>query len=263
MQGFADQVAFVSGGASGIGLALVEALIAQGARVAIGDIDVGRARDIAERLGDRCMAVALDVADRTSWAQARSDVEARFGGVDLLCNCAGIGGDGHPLVSVSPLSFDRVIAINLTGVYNGIAAFVGPMASRGRGHVVNIASMAGLLPTPSLGAYAASKFAVVGLSETLREEVAGSGVGVTVVCPGRVLTRIDETTRAAGSDRAPVATIAALRALEPSAVAKMTLAAVLANEPLVVTHAEFRPQTEARSRLLLEAFDRADARDRA
>jgi len=261
MDRLTGRVAFITGAASGIGLALAEALLAEGAKVALADIDGGRLEAEAARLGSDCMPIVLDVTDRPAWADARRRVEARFGPVDLLCNCAGIGGDGHPLASMADTSFDRVMAINVTGAFNGIAAFVGPMAQRGLGHVVNIASMAGLLPTPTLGAYAASKFALVGLSETLREEVRGRGVGVTIVCPGRVMTRIDETTRAMGSDRPPAATIAALRGMAASEVASLTVAAILADEPLVITHPEYREVIAARSQSLAEAVDRADARN--
>jgi len=255
MQDLGRRVAFITGGASGIGLAFAEALLKQGSSVVLADIDGARLATVAEALDGDVLTCPLDVTDREGWAEARRAAEGRYGQVDILCNNAGIGGDGRALTDMSPQSFDRVIRINLTGSFNGIATFVRPMTERGYGHVVNVASMSGLLARPTLAAYGASKFGLVGMSECLRQEVAPHGVGVTIVCPGRVRTRISETTRAAGSERPSEAILSTNRSIEAAQVAQMMVQAVLDDRPLVVTHPEFRADVEARAEEIIAAFD--------
>lgn len=185
-------VAVITGGASGIGLAVAEALIGAGMRVVLADIDAPKLRAVEGRLTEAGASVATMVCDTT----AEADVDAlaelaleRFGAVHLAFNNAGIGGVGDAWDGPSDLWL-RVLDVNVLGVVYGIRAFLPIMREQGVGHIVNTASMAGLGAAPGIAPYVASKHAVVGLSESLyRElEMTGSPVGVSVLCPGFVKT---------------------------------------------------------------------------
>ncbi|MDB5715824.1 MAG: family oxidoreductase [Sphingomonadales bacterium] len=250
-----ERVAFVTGGASGIGLAIATSLVAAGARVMIADLDPVALEKALAVLGPQAAAFRLDVRDRAGWAAARKAVEDRFGPVDILVNNAGIGPDGHTLADMDPVAFDRVFAIKLTGTFNGIATFGAGMRDRGDGHIVNTASMAGLMASARLGAYTASKFAVVGLSEVLRAEMAPHGVGVSVLCPGLVRTNLGETTTAAGSDRIHADRITTDNGIDPAIVGAMVIDAIRENRLHIVTHGDYRSQVAARMERVLDAFD--------
>jgi NAD(P)-dependent dehydrogenase (short-subunit alcohol dehydrogenase family) len=192
--------AFITGGASGIGLAIAQALGAKGVKVTVADVN-GDA--LAAAIGaneTNLRGVVLDVRDRAAWATAKVEVEQAFGPVDLLFNNAGIASLGYDLADLDPDAFDRVVGINLTGVFNGISTFAAGMRERGRGHIVNTSSMAGICgPAQGIGgSYAAAKFGVVGLSETLRGELAPYGVGVSILCPGQTTTAIVQSSLALG-----------------------------------------------------------------
>jgi NAD(P)-dependent dehydrogenase (short-subunit alcohol dehydrogenase family) len=184
---FAGATALVTGGASGIGRALGEQLVAAGAHVTLADIDGAKAERAASELGGGGTArgVQLDVRD----ARAFQDVVEEVGDLDLLFNNAGIsiGGPTHDLTAAH---WDRVIDVNLRGVVHGVLAAYPAMVERGRGHIVNTASAAGLAAPPFVAAYAATKHAVVGLSLSLRAEAALHGVRISVLCPGSVETGI-------------------------------------------------------------------------
>ncbi|MBV9993814.1 MAG: SDR family oxidoreductase [Caulobacteraceae bacterium] len=260
MTELAGRVALVTGGASGIGLGAAQALASRGVRIVLADIDARQLALAQPTVAAESLAVQLDVSDRSAWARARAEAEARFGQVDILVQSAGIGPDGRSLAAMQPESFDRLIRINLTGVYNGVSAFAPGMAERGLGHIVNIASVAGLMPIPTIGAYVAAKFGVVGLSETLRIELGPSGVGVSVVCPGGVRTRLAETTRAAGSDRSedlPGGSAARPtgRILEPIEVGAMIVRAIEENIGLVITHPESDAGVRQHAAAIEAAYD--------
>lgn len=185
-----DQVALVTGAASGIGRALAGELARAGAVVVLLDVDadgVARAAADLTAAGARAEGLALDVTRADAFEAVVRDARARHGRVDLLFNVAGIG-----LVAVAhdltPADWARVLDVNLGGVVHGVAAAYPLMVAQGRGQIVNVASLAGLVPTPGLVAYSASKHAVVGLSGSLREEARHHGVRVTCVCPGMVET---------------------------------------------------------------------------
>jgi len=197
---FEGKTAFVTGGASGIGLGIAKALSARGCRVILADIDTEALEITASTFPGEVETVALDVRDRDQWAAAREQVEARFGPVSILVNNAGIMNEGsanykeYSLISQTPESFDRMIGINLVGVYNGIHTFGPGMAERGDGHIVNTSSSQGVVSCGGVGAYCAAKFGVVGMSEALRQELADLGVGVSVLCPGVVETNLPNST---------------------------------------------------------------------
>jgi NADP-dependent 3-hydroxy acid dehydrogenase YdfG len=177
----AGMTAVVTGAASGIGQALASLLIARGLTVAVADIEA--------------VSDPFDVADPA----AVDAFAARVGPVDLLCNVAGVVGPRVPTWEQRPVDWQWLWQVNVFGVANMLRAFLPSMVARGTGHVVNVASIAGLAPIAGGGnaPYAASKFAIVGLSETLRVELdaAAPDIGVTVVCPGPVATRIRSSER--------------------------------------------------------------------
>jgi short-subunit dehydrogenase len=183
------QVVAITGAARGIGKATAKALVRQGARVGIGDLDVELARKTAEELGGGAEAFELNVCDRASFAKFLDDVERDLGPVDVLINNAGI----------MPLgAFDeeddattlRQIDVNVIGVMTGCKLVIPKMKARGRGHIVNIASMAGRAGYKNAVTYCTTKFAVVGLSEALRAELRDDNIDLSVVCPGVVNTEL-------------------------------------------------------------------------
>jgi len=183
---FAGKVVIVTGGGSGIGAALVRALTGRGATVVIADIDEAAAKTVAAE-ASAASAVAVDVREPGAVADLVTQVAAEHGQLDLIFNNAGIavGGMADELTLAH---WDRVIDVNLRGVVHGVHAAYPLMLRQGDGHIVNTASLAGLVPGPSLAPYAAAKHAVVGLSLSLRAEGASRGVRVSAVCPGFVDT---------------------------------------------------------------------------
>ncbi|HWF73464.1 MAG TPA: SDR family oxidoreductase [Solirubrobacteraceae bacterium] len=182
-------VVAITGGGRGIGRATAVALIAQGARVAIGDIDAALAERTAEELGSGTIGLALDVTDRASFAAFLDQAEERLGALDVLVNNAGIMPIG-PFVEESDATAARIIDINLRGVIFGSKLALERFSTRGSGHLVNIASTAGKQGVSSGATYCASKHAVVGLTEAIRQEIRGSGIAVTVVMPHVVNTEL-------------------------------------------------------------------------
>jgi len=183
------QVVAITGGARGIGRATATALIAQGARVAIGDIDSALAERTAQELGAGTVGLTLDVTDRASFAAFLDAVESRVGPLDVLINNAGIMPIG-PFVEESDATAARMIDINLHGVIYGSKLALERFLPRGRGHLVQIASAAGKAGFPGGATYCATKHAVVGLSEAIRAETRGSGIDISVVMPVVVNTEL-------------------------------------------------------------------------
>jgi NAD(P)-dependent dehydrogenase (short-subunit alcohol dehydrogenase family) len=245
--------AFVTGGASGIGLGIAQALAALGITVTIADLD---AAALERAGGGSIRSVVLDVRDRDGWTRARDEAEAAAGPVDILVNNAGIGPEGSALADIDPQTFDRLIAIDLTGVYNGIAAFAADMRERGRGHIVNTASVAGLVAAmPGINAYAAAKYAVVAMSETLRSELAPHGVGVSVLCPGYVATNIiANTARISGVESDYDGGGVPGNTLMPADIAGRVLAAIAADQLYIITNPETWPMVQTRLRDIEAAY---------
>lgn len=248
------KVAFVTGGGGGIGVGMAEAFIEKGMSVILADIDIAHARQAAARFGDKALALALDVTCLDSWIAARDAAAARFGAIDILCNNAGISTPRMPLDAFSPDAFARVMAINLTGVHNGVVTFASEMRARGGGHIVNTSSMNGLLPFGTFGAYSASKFAVLGLSDALRQELAPHGVGVSTLFPGLTRSRMSLDPDV-GADKGSIDR-AALEAhmMDPVWLGRAVAKAVEENRPYIITHPDYRPQLEARFQAILDAF---------
>jgi len=203
MEQVKGKVAFISGGASGIGLGMAEAFGEAEMKLVIADVNADRreaAVDALSKKGFDCHGVDLDVRSTASWTAAADQAEAWFGGVDILCNNAGIGQgrrtDGTRLLleATDEDLFRLVFDINVTGVFLGTRTMIPRMVARSAGgHIVNTGSMAGLIAPPGLATYSASKYAVTALSESLRAELADRHIGVSVLCPGGVQSHLETT----------------------------------------------------------------------
>lgn len=193
MNNFAGKVAFITGGASGVGLGMAHAFARAGMKLAIVDIradELARAQAQLEQLGASVLPLQLDVTNREAFAHAADTVEAKLGPVQVLCNNAGIGLLGE-LRSAKYDDWDWVLGVNLGGAINGIQTFLPRMLAHGQGgHIVSTASAAGLFAGAGAGIYTTSKMAVVGMMECLRGEIAAHGIGVSVLCPHLVRTQI-------------------------------------------------------------------------
>lgn len=200
MKGFSGRRALVTGAASGLGRALALTLAERGAEVALVDVDEGGLREAAsmvEAKGRRCLSHAVDVSDWEAMRAKAGEVIAAWGGVDLLVNNAGIGLGGE-LADVPMEEMRRIVDVNLMGQIHGCKLFLPGMLERGYGHIVNVASLSGLVVLPLHLPYATTKFALVGLSEALWIELRRRGIGVTLVCPGAMRTAIMDSAKVYG-----------------------------------------------------------------
>jgi len=179
----------ISGGARGIGKATATALVVRGARVAIGDLDLGLAEKTAAELGGNAIALALDVTDRLSYGAFLTEAERQLGPLDVVINNAGIMPVGL-FTDEDDDSARRQIDINLHGVIFGTKLALDRMRPRNAGHIVNIASQAGKAGVPGVATYSGTKHAVIGLSEAVRGELRGTGVEISVVMPAIVNTEL-------------------------------------------------------------------------
>jgi NAD(P)-dependent dehydrogenase (short-subunit alcohol dehydrogenase family) len=196
------QVVAITGGARGIGRATAAALIAQGARVGIGDIDAALVAQTASELGSGTIGLPLDVTDRESFVNFLDEVERQLGPLDVLVNNAGIMPIG-PFIAETDAQADRMIAINVQGVILGSKLAIERFTPRRRGHIVQLASIAGKGGFPGVATYCASKHAVVGLTESLRSELRGTGIEVHQVLPIGVNTELYSGVSAARGMKMP------------------------------------------------------------
>ena len=203
MKDFANKAAVVTGGASGIGLALARRALAEGMKVVMVDIEQAALDDAVTNLngGENILGMCVDVRDGRAMQALADEVEQRFGPAALLFNNAGVGGGGLAW-EASEDDWDWVLGVNLRGVINGLRVFVPQMIASGEGHIVNTASIAGLVSAPGTCTYTVSKHAVVALSEVLSGDLRNQGadVGVSVLCPSFVATRIYASDRNRGNE---------------------------------------------------------------
>ncbi|MEW6374409.1 MAG: SDR family oxidoreductase [Thermodesulfobacteriota bacterium] len=194
MKSFKDRIAIITGGASGIGRALAEELAKRGVEVVLADLQIELAEQVASAIqvsGGKAKPVKIDVTNFPAMEQLVQETVKRTGHLDYIFNNAGIGIGGN-VYHYGIEDWNQIVDVNLRGVINGVQAAYKIMMAQGFGHIVNIASMAGLMVSPGAVAYAATKYAVVGLSISLRAEAANMGIRVSVVCPGVVRTPILE-----------------------------------------------------------------------
>ena len=184
-----DKVVAITGAARGIGAATAAAMHREGARLAIGDLDLDLAKDTAASLGDDVVALPLDVTDHAGYTGFLDEVERRLGPIDVLVNNAGIMPIGL-LEDESPQTTARQLAINLHAVIHGTREAVKRMKPRNRGHIVNVSSALGKSGIPGVATYCATKYGVVGLSDAVRHELKGTDVAISVVLPGMVRTEL-------------------------------------------------------------------------
>ncbi|HUN42178.1 MAG TPA: SDR family NAD(P)-dependent oxidoreductase [Acetobacteraceae bacterium] len=277
MRDFTGRTAFITGGASGIGFALARAFADAGANVMLADIEADALTAAVEALrnaGANVRGIICDVTNPADVDKAAAATIEAFDKVHVACNNAGVGG-GSGVDPVSLETWRWVLDVNLMGVVHGIRAFLPLIRSHGEGgHIVNTASMAGMISGLGFGPYTASKFAVVGMSEGLAMELAPLGIGVTVLCPGFVRTRIGESQRnrpqrygpaptwPAGSRASTLAAqVAALvqAGMDPADVATRVMNAVREDRLYVFTHPEMRGETEQRFSAILQAMDASAA----
>ena len=274
MQAFAGKTAFVTGGASGIGLALGRGFAQAGMKVMLADVEAAALQAAVKSLQEFAPDVRgtlCDVADPASVEHAAKTSFEAFGNVHVVCNNAGVAAGGG-IDNISVDNWRWVIDVNLMGVLYGIRSFVPHIRAHGEGgHIVNTASMAGMNGGLGLSPYTASKFAVVGMSEGLAVQLKPHGIGVSVLCPSFVRTRIGESGRNRLERYGPVQPLdpaspaAAMVAeigrrieagLEPADVAAKVLAAIRDDELYVFTHPGMRAEVEERFAAILAAMDR-------
>jgi NAD(P)-dependent dehydrogenase (short-subunit alcohol dehydrogenase family) len=271
MSELAGMTAVVTGGGSGIGRGICLALADEGMNIVIADVDMNSAESVAVEVrhkGPRAVAVHTDVADRASVRRLADRAFAEFGDVRVLCNNAGVVTFGNA-AQIRDSDWSWVMGVNLDGVVNGITQFLPRMLAAGTpAHIVNTASIAGIFPAVDIAPYVTSKYAVVGLSEHLRLDLAPVNIGVSVLCPGGVRTGIVHSGRnrpdALGGPEAPPADIAAsgggtYDGLDPLDVGKRVAVAIRRNNLYIVTHPETRARVEDRLERIRVAFKRAAA----
>lgn len=275
MQNVEGKTAFITGGASGMGLGMAKVFSEAGMKIVIADV---RQNALDEAMGffketNRAVhPIKLDVTNREDWARAADEAEKVFGKVHVLVNNAGVAVHG-PLQDASWEDWDFCMGVNFDGVVNGMKTMVPRMLAHGEeGHVVSTASMGGLYVAGHAGIYCAAKFAVVGLSEALRHDLSETKVGVSVYCPGPVATNLGQSTaetrpshltakadgpppprRAARPEGAPRPWV-----MDPLEVGQRVLSGIRHNDIWILSHAEFRPGIEQRNAALLAAVPDED-----
>ncbi|WP_306320093.1 MULTISPECIES: SDR family oxidoreductase [unclassified Streptomyces] len=213
-----DQVAVITGGASGIGYGLAEALAARGVRLVVSDIreeGLAKARAALAEAGAEVTAVVADVGEETSVRSLAERTTAAYGRVDLVCNNAGLVSPAAPLWEQDLGTWERMIRVKLLGVVHGVRAFAPLLLERGTGHILNTASSGGLAPLPDRTPYTTTMHAVVGLTETLDAELkrVSPALGATVLCPGLVDTPLGQNSAALGAIRLPASAPTSMRSM--------------------------------------------------
>ena len=262
MRELAGRTAFITGGASGIGLGMARAFLARGMKVVIGDLLQAHLDEARGLLGssNRLHSIRLDVSDRAAMHDAARETAAVFGNVHVLCNNVGVS-QRNSLDEASYADWDYVLSVNLGGTIAGLVEFLPAMKAHGEGgHVVNTSSMAGMIPVPGFaGIYATSKFAVRGLSDALRLALAPYGIGVSVLCPGLVRTRAmtaGDLYRGAHERADPAIELreALDGGMDPAEVGELVAGAIEDNRPYIFPHGEFVGEVKAYFEEMLAAF---------
>jgi NAD(P)-dependent dehydrogenase (short-subunit alcohol dehydrogenase family) len=275
MKDFRGKTAFVTGGASGIGLGMARAFGREGMNVVLADIEEKAAKKAAEQLASeqiKAKAVICDVADRANVREAALKAIAAYGKIHLVCNNAGVGGPSGIIGAAKPGEWDWVIDVNLKGVIHGMETFVPLIRSHGEGgHIVNTASIAGLVSGPGIEPYNATKHAVVTMSEGWAAQLSGEGIGVSVLCPGYVRTRIMESARnrparyaregtsdAAWAAAGQVGRNMVEQGIDPDVVGSLVVESIRTGEVYIITDPRWLSFVEARFANIRAGFQAAE-----
>jgi len=266
MEDLKGKTAFITGGASGLGLAMAHAFGEAGMQVMLADIEQDALDKAVADLEERQIRVSglrCDVAVRQSIEEAAAKTVETFGKVHVVCNNAGVGAGG-PIDQVRHADWDWILAVNLMGVVYGMETFLPLIRSHGEGGTfVNTASMAGMISPPGMEPYSATKFAVVAMSEGWAGQLAPENINVAVLCPGFVKTRINQSGRTrqaqyGGPVDSPVAADSLVNSgIDPERVGRRVLEAVRAKERYIFTHPDMKPLVEMRFAGIMAAFDAA------
>jgi NAD(P)-dependent dehydrogenase (short-subunit alcohol dehydrogenase family) len=270
MKDLNGKVAVVTGGGGGIGRGMALAFAEAGMRVAIADIDAGALEKTSAELSDRgaeVLATPVDVSKLDSVTAMADQVFERFGAAHVLCNNAGVSTFGM-MDTLTEADWRWVLGVNLDGVSHGLLAFLPRMKEQeGEKHVVNTASIAGMMALPLLGPYIASKYAVVGISEALRFEGGGYGLSCSVLCPGNVNTGIVASARNRPDELGgpshevnPIVQAGIDQGMDPEDVGRIVRQAVLDDDPYIFTHIEQRPGVEARLAEIMRCYEKTRER---
>ena len=259
------KTAFITGGGSGIGLGMAKVFANAGIRVVIADLrqdHLDIAADYFAEMGQEVYPLLLDVSDRAGFEKAAVEIEKVFGHVDILCNNAGV----NIIRSMDQATYedwDWLMEVNLGGSFNGLFTFIPRLKQRGGGHIVNTSSIAGIVAGPGSGIYSATKFAIRGLSESLRYDLAPFNIGVSVLCPGTVATNLeqseenrpgkfegspDEETRNAREFTGRIFREVLPTGMSPLEVGEKVLKGVQRNDFYILPHPEFKDEFQ-------ESFD--------
>ena len=272
MKDVKGKVAFVTGGASGIGLGIVKSFLAAGMKVAVADIEqaaLDQVRDEFKSSGADIIYLQVDVTDRDAMEKAAEQTEKTFGKVHVVCNNAGVAVAGR-VDKMGYKDWDWVMSVNVDGVINGVKTFVDRIKTHGEGgHFVNTASMAGQMPIPGGSIYTTSKYAVVGLSEVMRTDLARFDIGTSVLCPGGVITNVSKSGRnrpislqqqqdnsRLGMGKIAIGESVLTDMLDATVVGDMVLAAVLANDAYIFSHPDLKSTVDMRTKAINESFVR-------
>jgi NAD(P)-dependent dehydrogenase (short-subunit alcohol dehydrogenase family) len=273
MENFEGKVAFITGGASGVGFGQAKVFSAAGARVVLADIrqdHLDQALAHFRARGAPAHGIRLDITDREAYARAADEAERVFGPVQLLFNTAGVSVFG-PLEKSTYADYDWMMGVNFGGVVNGVQTFVPRMIRHGQGgHIVNTASMAAFMAGGPAGIYSASKFAVRGLSEALRRELEKYNIGVSVLCPANVNTNIFESAQTRPEHlketgyRLDEGVIESLKVLysagmDPEELARHVLEGVKKNQLYIIPYPEVRAGLKAHFDAVLAALPPEDS----
>ncbi|WP_428407789.1 SDR family NAD(P)-dependent oxidoreductase [Hyphococcus sp.] len=275
IKSFEGKTAFITGGASGIGLGIAKAFSARGARIVIADlrpdhIEKALATFAGGAQSNSVSAIEIDVTNREAYADAAEKMQAEFGGIDILVNNAGVGVEG-PILEARYADWDFGLGVNVNGVVNGLQAFLPQMIAHGRGgHIVNTSSLAAAVMMPEqFVIYAAGKAAVLNMSENMREVLAAKNIGMSVLLPAFTKSNIHEAARNRpahlrkdsgfkASEKALSEREIGAEWMEPEEVGEMVAKGVLNNDLYIITHGQFKNRMRERAEAMLAATPESD-----